>query len=764
MGPGMGSGTWRMAFDVGGTFTDFVLAGPGVAPRFLKVASTPDDPARAVVEGFDRLMAEAGLAAGALATILHATTVATNAIIERKGRPTALLTTDGFRDVLLIGRQKRYETYDLYLDKPPPLVPRRRIFEVVERLAPDGRVIAPLDPASLEAAIDGVLACGAGSVAVALLHAYANPEHERAIARRLAERAPGLPVSLSSSISPRFREYERTSTTVANAYVRPLVARYVARLEAALRERGFRNEFFIMQSAGGLVSPGIAAEEPVRIVESGPAAGVLMSALAGAEAGEAHVITFDMGGTTAKLGAVDAGEPAVTPTFEVDPIRYRPGSGLPIGVPAIELLEIGAGGGSIARAELGIIHVGPESAGAEPGPICYGRGGNRPTITDANLVLGYLNADYFNAGAMRLDRAAAAAGIEREVARPLGLDRERAAWGVYAAANANMERAMRIVSVERGRDPRGYAIVAFGGAGPVHAARLAAAVGAPRVIVPYGAGVGSAIGLLRAEPKVEASVTRVLAIEPGAGPAIEAIYADLERRAATDLARLGVEGEPVWTRAGYLRYRGQGYEIRAELPPGPIGADYPATVANAFHAAYARSYGYRDPNAAIEAVDWHLIATLPADPATLDLGWRPVVGAGAGADGNEAEAEAEAERTGAMKGAGGEGGSVAAGTVGAAVNRSGRRGEGRGASEGEAPGNRVGQCENAAPDERPAWFPEAEGFIATAIHDRRRLGVGEPIEGPAIIEDPEATVVVPPGMRAAVDARGHVVIETGAAA
>ena len=740
---------WRMAFDVGGTFTDFVLAGPGAAPRFLKVASTPGDPARAVIEGFDRLMADAGLEAAALAAVLHATTVATNAIIERKGRPTALLTTDGFRDVLIIGRQKRYETYDLHLDKPPPLVPRRRIFEVVERLAPDGGVVTALDPASLEAAIDGVLDSGAESVAVALLHAYANPEHERAIARRLAERAPGLPVSLSSSISPRFREYERTSTTVANAYVRPLVARYVERLEAALLERGFRNELFIMQSAGGLVPPGAAAEEPVRIVESGPAAGVLMSALAGAEAGEDHVITFDMGGTTAKLGAVDAGAPAVTPTFEVDPIRYRPGSGLPIGVPAIEVLEIGAGGGSIARTELGIIHVGPESAGAEPGPICYGRGGGRPTVTDANLVLGYLNPDYFNAGAMRLDRPAAAAGIERDVARPLDLDLERAAWGVHAAANVNMERAMRIVSVERGRDPRGYAIVAFGGAGPVHAARLAAAIGAPRVVVPYGAGVGSAIGLLRAEPKVEASVTRIMAIEPGAEEAIGAIYANLERRAAADLARLGIEGEPVWTRAGYLRYRGQGYEIRADLPPGPIDADYPAAVVEAFHGAYARSYGYRDPSAAIEAVDWYLAATLPGDPTDLGLGWPP---AGAGE-----EPGSEPEKQGPGEGEGRGKGSPAAG-------RGGRKGEGRGAREGEVPGNRARQCEDAAPGERPAWFPETEGFTAAAVHDRRRLGAGARLEGPAIIEDPEATVVVPPGMRATVGARGHVVIETGAAA
>ena len=334
---------WRVAFDIGGTFTDFVLAGSDTPPRFLKVASSPDDPARAVIAGFERLLAEAGVAAAGLGTILHATTVATNAIIERKGCPTALLTTDGFRDVLIIGRQKRYETHDLYMTKPPPLVPRRRTFEVVERVDPHGAVEIPIDPASLDAAIDAVIASGAESVAVSFLHAYANPAHEWAAALRLRERAPSLLVSLSSKISPKFREYERTSTTVANAYVRPIVGRYIKRLETALAERGFENDMFIMQSAGGLVSPAIAAEEPARIVESGPAAGVLMSALVGTEAGESHVVTFDMGGTTAKLGAVDAGEPAVTSTFEIDPIRYRPGSGLPINIPAVELLEIGGG-------------------------------------------------------------------------------------------------------------------------------------------------------------------------------------------------------------------------------------------------------------------------------------------------------------------------------------------------------------------------------------------------------------------------------------
>ncbi|MCP5155920.1 MAG: hydantoinase/oxoprolinase family protein [Ectothiorhodospiraceae bacterium] len=689
---------WRMAFDIGGTFTDFVLAGPDTPPRFLKAPTTPADPSRAVVDGFERLLAEAGVGADALATVLHATTVATNAIIERKGAPTALITTAGFRDVLVIGRQKRYETYDLYMDKPPPLVPRRRILEVTERLGPDGTVEVALDPASVDAAIDALLASDARSVAVALLHAYASPAHEQAVAERLRARAPDLPVSLSSRISPKFREYERTSTTVANAYVRPIVGRYIERLEGALAARGFRNDIFIMQSAGGLVSPDLAAEEPVRIVESGPAAGVLMSALVGAAAGEDHVITFDMGGTTAKLGAVDAGEPAVTPTFEVDPIRYRPGSGLPINVPAIELLEIGAGGGSIARAEFGVIHVGPESAGADPGPICYGRGGDRATVTDANLVLGYLNPAYFNAGEMALDVDAARAGVARDVARPLDLSVERAAWGVHAAANANMERAMRIVSVERGRDPRRYAIVAFGGAGPVHAARLARAVGAPRVIVPFGAGVGSAIGLLQAVPKIETSMTRVLAVDDGTEAAIADIYAELQRRARADVARLGVPGEPVFSRYGYLRYRGQGYEIRADLPSGAIGTGYAAGVRAAFHEAYQRSYGYRDERAGIEAVDWHLVATLPGDGRALDLGWRAPSGTG------------------------------------------------------------------TAPSTRLAWFPETEGFVETAIHDRRHLGADAHIEGPAVVEDPEATIVVPPGTRARMSAQGHLVIETGASA
>ena len=690
------SSMWRMAFDIGGTFTDFVLAGSGVAPKFLKVATTPHDPARAVIDGFERLLIEAKVSADDVTTVLHATTVATNAIIERKGVATALITTQGFRDVLIIGRQKRYETYDLYMNKPAPLVARRYIFEVLERIGPHGEVVEALDIASMRQAVESVVASGAQSVAVALLHSYANAQHEQALADCLRAQAPHLPVSLSSVISPKFREYERTSTTVANAYVRPIVARYLQRLESALAERGFANDIFIMHSAGGLISPEMAAEEPVRIVESGPAAGVLMSALVGAEAGASHVITFDMGGTTAKLGAIDEGVPAVTPTFEVDPIRYRPGSGLPINVPAVELLEIGAGGGSIAGAEFGVIHVGPQSAGADPGPMCYGRGGDQPTVTDANLILGYLNPNYFNAGEMALDLELARAGIERQVAQPLGLDIERAAWGVHAAANANMERAMRIVSVERGRDPRRYAIVAFGGAGPVHAPRLAKAIGAPKVIVPFGAGVGSAIGLLRATPRIEMSLTRVMVVNDDIDATVASIFEELERRVRADLSRLKAQGEVTFSRYGYLRYRGQGYEIRADLPDGRIDAAYPGAVREAFHRAYERNYGYRDDSAHIEAVDWHLVASVRPDTASLELGWQPPC-----------------------------------------------------ASD-------VSHCE------RMAWFPEFDGFVASSVYARGRLPVGVRIEGPAIIEDPESTIVVPPRMVATVTASGHLIIDLSA--
>ena len=693
----------QLAFDIGGTFTDIVLLDTETgALDVWKVPTTPDAPDRAVARALAERIGEGAFAPADVSAAIHATTVATNAILERKGSRTALITTKGFRDVLLIGRQKRYDTYTLHIVKPEPLVQRADIFEVDERMAFDGSVVSPLDEADLHETIAAVRRGGYESVAVALLHAYANPDHEQRVGALLAEALPGTAISLSSVISPKYREYERTSTTVANAYVKPLVHRYLGALDGALRDLGIGNGsgggLSIMQSNGGLVSPDLAREYAVRIVESGPAAGVLMCAEVGRDEGFADVLTFDMGGTTAKLGAIDAGQAAITPTFEVDTVNYTRGSGLPLNITAIELLEIGAGGGSLARADNGLIAIGPQSAGAVPGPACYGRGGTRPTITDANLVLGYLDPDYFNGGAMRLDVAAAEKAVAEAIGAPLGLSTDEAAWGIHSVANANMERAMRIVSLERGRDPRKYALVAFGGAGPLHACRLARALHIPRVIVPRAAGVGSALGLLVADHKIDAAVTRIMPLDPAAAPAAAAIFADLEGRAIGQACSLHGAGRPALSRSAWMRHVGQGYEIRVDLPMGPVDAAYVGAMQEAFLAAYQREYGYTDRDAAIEVTDWYVVATVAGSRRTL----RPAT-----------------ETAGA----------AAAGTADAAVR------------------------------ERAAWFPELGGKVSCRVVDRYAMQPGVAVSGPALIEEREATTVVLPGDVATVGDAGHLVIE-----
>ena len=575
-----------------------------------------------MVEGLEKLLAATGVRGNAVDVVLHATTVATNAVLERKGAKTGLITTAGFRDVLIIGRQKRYETYDMYIDKSEPLVQRRHIVEVIERVAPDGTVVTALDEESVKRAIDAMLETGRETVAVSLLHAYAKPEHERRIREQIAARAPELLVSISSEVSPKFREYERTNTTVTNAYVKPIVDSYLRHLDEALKARGIRNELFVMQSNGGLISPDLARDFPVRIIESGPAAGILMCAIVGKEEGRDQIITFDMGGTTAKLGAIDDGSPAIMPTFEVDLVRYKKGSGLPINVPAVEMIEIGAGGGSIARDNKGMIVVGPDSAGADPGPICYGLGGREPTITDANVVLGYISPEWFNGGTMRLDKEAAARGIKRAIADPLGVSTEEAAWGIHVVATSNMENALRIVSVERGRDPRLYTMVAFGGAGPLHAARLARAVGIPTVIVPYGAGVGSAVGLLQAEPRIDVTLTRFMHLDAKrSGAEIAGVYRELEAQAMQDVKRISQAGKPKWSRYAQMRYAGQGFEIHVDLPAGPIDDSYGLQAIDAFKRAYLRKHKFLDPQGSVEAVDWTLVATMPSRGGGM-IGWR----------------------------------------------------------------------------------------------------------------------------------------------
>ena len=613
----------HLAFDIGGTFTDFALSDETSGRVELwKLLTTPNDPASAVIDSLSEQIAAGSLAGAEVASARHATTIATNAILERKGAATALITTEGFRDVLIIGRQKRHDTNNLRMDKPAPLIARADIFQVSERIAADGSRVMPLDEQAARDVAARVAAGGYRAVAIAFLHSYADPAHERRMGEIMRAAAPDIAVTLSAELSPKYREYERTSTAVADAYVKPLVQSYVASLQQALASLGIGAELAIMQSNGGLTTATLARAAPIRIVESGPAAGVLMAARVGMAEGHAHVMSFDMGGTTTKLGAIEDGTPLVAPSFEVDAVNYRRGSGLPLNITAVELLEIGAGGGSIARRRMGLIDVGPDSAGADPGPMCYRRGGTAPTMTDANLVLGYINADYFNGGTMRLDADAAAAGIARDIAGPLGMSLLEAAWGVHAVANANMEQAMRVVSIERGRDPRQHALVAFGGAGPLHAARLARALGVPRVIVPVGAGVGSALGLLAARHTADAELTRVVRLGADAHEVIGAIFAGLERQ-VNERARLIADRDVILSRAASMHHVGQGFEIRVELPVDVVDARYVDAMCESFFARYRQEYGYVDRDTPIEVTDWYVVAAAPGDAAEPAARFRP---------------------------------------------------------------------------------------------------------------------------------------------
>jgi N-methylhydantoinase A len=609
--------SYRVGFDVGGTFTDFVLQAPSGELTTAKRLTTYPDPSAACLEGLDELIAGAAVPWSALAQAVHGTTLGSNVVIERKARGVGLLTTRGFRDVLIIGREKRYQVYDLQIDKPRPLVPRRFIGEVTERVLADGSVRTPLDEADARRAIRDLAARGVTTLAVCLLHAYLNPAHEKRLAALAAEEAPGLRVTLSHEVSPTFREYERTSTTVVNAYVMTAVQTYLHGLQDALATRGYRGRLFVMQSSGGVATAAAMERYPVRMIESGPAAGALMAAVYGELTGHRDVIAFDMGGTTAKLALIENGRPFTTTAFELHRVNNAPGSGLPMNIQAIDLVEIGAGGGSIARAALGVIAVGPESASSVPGPVCYGRGGTEPTVTDANVALGYLNPDYFAGGSMRLHPGAAARAIEDKVGAPLGLSLEDAAWGIHTIVNTNMELATRVVSIERGRDPRALTLVAFGGSGPVHGCRLAQALGVPRVILPAAAGVTAAIGLLAAEVRFDVTrtyVRRLDALEPAR---LEAMYEEMEAQATEVVRESATTGAVTVTRAVDARYVGQGFELTVPVPAGRLDAAALVRLRAAFDEVYAARYGYAQPREPVEVVTWKLSAIGGAPRVTL---------------------------------------------------------------------------------------------------------------------------------------------------
>src|SRR5437867_1043002 len=585
--------SYRIGFDVGGTFTDFVLQSPAGELTTAKRLTTYPDPSEACLAGLDALLAAAGVAWSDVAQAVHGTTLGSNVVIERKARGVGLLTTRGFRDVLLIGREKRYQVYDLQIEKPAPLIPRRWIGEVTERVLADGSVRSPLDEADARRVVRELVARGVTTLAICLLHAYLNPLHERRLAEIVGEEAPEVRVTMSHEVSPTFREYERTSTTVVNAYVMTAVRAYLRGLAAALAERGSRGRLFVMQSSGGVATAEAMQRYPVRMIESGPAAGALMAAVYGELTGYRDLIAFDMGGTTAKLALIEGGRPSTTTAFELHRVNNAPGSGLPMNIQAIDL---------------GVIAVGPESAGSTPGPVCYGRGGSVPTVTDANVVLGYINPEYFAGGSIRLEPAAAARAVETKVARPLGLALEDAAWGIHAIVNTNMELATRVVSIERGRDPRDLTLVAFGGSGPVHGCRLAQALSIPRVILPAAAGVTAAIGLLAAEVRFDVArtyVRRLDAVEPAQ---LGRMYAEMTRQATEVVRESAVVGEIAMARSADARYVGQGYELTVPVPSGELDVAALGRVRAAFDEIYAARYGYANPDEPVEVVTWKLSA------------------------------------------------------------------------------------------------------------------------------------------------------------
>ena len=599
---------YRVGFDVGGTFTDFVLQSPSGDLLTAKRLTTYPDPSEACLAGLDDLLAQGAVSWSDVSQATHGTTLGSNIVIERKARGVGLLTTRGFRDVLIIGREKRYQVYDLQIEKPVPLIPRRFIGEVTERILADGTVRTELDEADARRAIRALAARGVTTLAICLLHAYLNPVHERRLAAIAAEVAPHVTVTLSHEVSPTFREYERTSTTVVNAYVMTAIRDYLRGLATAMTGRGYRGRLFVMQSSGGIATAEAMQRYPVRMIESGPAAGALMAAAYGELTGHRDLIAFDMGGTTAKLALIEAGRPATTTAFELHRVNNAPGSGLPMNIQAIDLVEIGAGGGSIARARLGVVAVGPESASSTPGPVCYDRGGVEPTVTDADVVLGYINPDYFAGGSITLRPGAAARAIEERIGRPLGLSLEDAAWGIHTIVNTNMELATRVVSIERGRDPRDLTLVAFGGSGPVHGCRLAQALGIPRVILPAAAGVTAAIGLLAAEVKFDVARTYVRRLDGLDPAAVDAMYGEMAAQATEVVRESAVAGEVALVRSADARYVGQGYELTVPVPGGRLDADALVRVRASFDEVYAARYGYANPAEPVEIVTWKLSA------------------------------------------------------------------------------------------------------------------------------------------------------------
>jgi N-methylhydantoinase A len=692
---------YRLGIDVGGTFTDGILINEQTGEtRIAKVPSTPKDPSIGFLNAVERILRDADIDTDEVSYLVHGTTVATNAIIEGKLAPTGFITTEGFRDMLEIQRQIRPSLYDLLFEKPRPLVPRYLCFGIPERLDATGKVLTPLDEQAVALAAEQLKKEGVDAVAVCFLHAFVNAAHEQRTRDILLDVFPEAVVSLSSEVAPEFREYFRASTTIINAGVRPIVERYLSNIEQRLRAAGLKGELLIMQSSGGVLTFEAAHSKPVFMVESGPAAGVIVSSHLGQVLGFDNIISFDMGGTTAKAGLVEHGTPKITKEYEVGTAaraeRGAKGAGYPIRTPVIDLVEIGAGGGSIAWVDPGgALRVGPHSAGADPAPACYQQGGTEPTITDANLVLHRLDPDHFLGGEMRLDEEAAYRAIKEKCADPLGLDVVEAALGIVEIANTAMVNAVRRISLQRGHDPRDFVLVAFGGAGPLHANRLAVELEIPTVLVPMSPGTTSAMGLLVTDLKHDYSTTLIQRTDSLNAAMVNRIYREMEAQGEKALLGEGMGRERIgFERKVEMRYVGQSYELAIPLDEGNVENSLDKMLQQ-FHEEHERTYGFAAPAEPVEFVTLRLTAV----------------------------------------------GSIAKPKL------------------RELP-ERGGNVDAARRAVRQVYFAEVGDFVDCPSYDRYRLTAGSVIEGPAIVEEMDSTTVIHPGFHAEVDRYGNLLIRT----
>jgi len=682
--------SFRIGVDIGGTFTDFALLNDDTGDLAIhKQLTTPRDPAASVLAGCQTLLANNNVSIKDVTAVVHGTTLVTNAVIERRGAVTGALVTKGFRDTFDIALERRYDLFDLRLRFPDPLVPRHLRAEIDERVQFDGAVAKALDLAEVSAKVRQLVAEEkVEAIAVCFLHSYVNPEHEDAVAAHIRREFPSLSVCASSDVFPHIREYERWTTATMNAYAQPMVGRYVESLEKGLAALGFGGKLYIMASNGGTITPEVARRYPVRILESGPAAGALMSALQGRRLGIENLLSFDMGGTTAKGCLIRGMEPLKKYTFEVARMHeFKAGSGLPVRIPVIDMIEIGAGGGSLAEVDARkMIRVGPRSAGADPGPVCYARGGQRPALTDADLVLGYLDGEFFLGGKMKLDTARAQKTIGDTVGQELGIDAQRAAWGIHEIINEDVARAFRVHASERGFDYRGCTMVAFGGAGPVHALRIARKLKIPRVVLPVGAGVMSALGLLASPLSFEVVRSKVMRIDGMTKDGFAEQFEPMIAEAKGQLEQAGVRSKDIKLILGLdMRYYGQGYELEVTLP-----ASDPATAFERLPEIFAKEYEqiFRMSflTQPVEVVNWKVEARGPLP------------------DMHEAKMSTASNAT-----------------------RASRKGT------------------------RRAFFPEMPEIGECPVYDRYALTPGDEIEGPAFIEENESTCVVGVGDRVKVD-------------